>query len=316
MTAASASARANLRGMALMTLAMVGFAFEDAMIKAAAGRLPAGQVMLTIAVFSLPVFAVWARGVRFWPPGAARGPVLLRTLAEIVATCGILLALAGADLSTVTVIIQASPLFIVAAAALVLRETVGWRRWLAVAAGFAGVLVIVRPGAEGVEPGVLWAVMGAAGLCVRDLAARRIDPRLPTSTVAICGYSGVTLLSLVLLVLQGGPVVPDGPAWGAMATGAAVGILAYWAIIEATRAGDVSAITPFRYTRLLFGIGLGVVLFGEALDGATLLGAAMILGAGLYALYRERLRALEARQPVTANTARFNARVNAPEGRP
>ncbi len=301
MTPAAAS-KANLRGMALMSLAMAGFAFEDAMIKAAAGSLPAGQVMLTIILLSLPFFLWQAVGRTFWPPGVPRAPVLWRTGAEIVATCGILLALANAELSTVTVIIQASPLLIVAAAALILREAVGWRRWLAVGTGFAGVLVIIRPGPEGFESGALWAVMGVAGLCVRDLAARRIDPAIPTSTVAVTGYTGVLGLSLALLWIEGGPVAPAPLAWAAMAAGAVVGIIAYWAIIEATRAGDVSAITPFRYTRLLFGIGLGVLLFGEKVDAATLIGAAMILGAGLYALYRERLRALEARASVTANS--------------
>ncbi len=298
---AQTAAGSNLRGMALMTLAMAGFAFEDAMIKAAAGSLPVGQVMLTITLLSLPVFAWRARGLPFWPPGVPRGPVLLRTLAEVVATCGILLGLAASELSTVTVIIQASPLLIVAAAALVLGESVGWRRWAAVVTGFIGVLIIVRPGPEGLEPGALWAVLGAAGLCVRDLAARRIDRRIPTTTIALCGYAGVLALSLALLALQGGPVAADASAWAAMAAGAVIGIAAYWAIIEATRAGDVSAITPFRYTRLLFGIGLGVALFGERVDGATLLGAALILAAGLYALYRERLGALETRPSATAN---------------
>lgn len=286
---------ANLRGMVLMTAAMAGFAFEDAMIKLAAGSVPAGQVMLVITLFSLPVVLHWTRGRPFWPAGVPRAPVFWRTGAEIVSTCGILLALANAELSTVTVIIQASPLLIVAAAALILGESVGWRRWAAVATGFIGVLIIIRPGPEGLEPGALWAVIGVAGLCLRDLSARRIDPAIPTSTVAVCGYLGVLALSLALLWIEGGPVAAAAPAWAAMAAGAAVGVAAYWAIIEATRAGDVSAITPFRYTRLLFGIGLGVALFGETVDGATLLGAALILAAGLYALYRERLPALEAR---------------------
>jgi drug/metabolite transporter (DMT)-like permease len=291
----------NLRGMALMSCAMAGFAVEDAMIKLATVRLPAGQVMLTIALLSLPWFLWRARGAPFWPKGVARGPVLWRTAAEIVATCGILMALANASLSTVTVIIQASPLLIVAAAALVLGETVGWRRWAAVLTGFAGVLVILRPGAEGMEAGALWAVLGVVGLCVRDLAARRIDPAIPTTTIAVCGYAGVLGLSVVLCLLAGGLVRPQAADWGAMLAGAAVGVAAYWAIIEATRAGDVSAITPFRYTRLIFGIALGVALFGERVDAATLAGAALILGAGLYVLYRERVRALEARSAATAS---------------
>jgi drug/metabolite transporter (DMT)-like permease len=295
-------ASANLRGMALMTLAMGSFALEDAMIKTATGNLPAGQVMLTIAVLSLPVFWLWSRRQPFWPAGVPRGPVLWRTAFEMVATCGILLGLANAALSTVTVIVQASPLLIVAAAAIVLGEKVGWRRWAAVATGFAGVLVILRPGHDGVESGALWACMGAVALCARDMAARRVDPAMPTATVAVCGYAGVILLSVTLLVIEGGPVRPTPADWAALIVGTVIGIVGYWAIIEATRAGEVSAITPFRYTRLIFGIGLGVLLFGESVDRYTAAGAALILSAGLYALYRERLRALEARASVTATS--------------
>lgn len=285
----------NLRGILFMTAAMAGFAVEDALIKAASASVPAGQVILLIAVAGLVGFAVWARlaGHRLWQPSAFSVPVVGRTLAEMVGTYGIVTALSLAPLSTVTAIIQAAPIVVVAAAALLLREKVGWRRWTAVCTGFAGVLLILRPGSAGFDPNALWAVMGVAGLAARDICARRMDRSLPTPVVATWGYLGVLVLSVGMLVQDGGPVWPGMEAGLWIATAAAIGLVSYWAIIEATRAGDVSIIAPFRYSRLIFGVGLGVIIFGERLDAATLAGAALVIGSGLYTLYRERLRKVE-----------------------
>lgn len=291
---------ANLRGILLMSAAMAGFAVEDALIKAASVTVPAGQVIFLIALAGMTGFALWARatGARLWQPGAFAAPVVGRTLAEMVGTFGIVTALALAPLSTVTAIIQAAPIVVVAAAALLLREQVGWRRWSAVGTGFLGVLLILRPGAAGFDPDALWAVMGVAGLAARDICARRMDPALPTSVVGSWGYAGVLILSVAMTAGAGGPVWPALPAALCIAGAAAIGLVAYWAIIEATRAGDVSIIAPFRYSRLIFGVGLGVVAFGERLDGAMLAGALLVIGSGLYTLYRERLRKVEG--PATA----------------
>jgi drug/metabolite transporter (DMT)-like permease len=252
-------------------------------------------VILLIAVAGLVGFALWARlaGHSLWQRSAFSGPVVGRTLAEMVGTYGIVTALSLAPLSTVTAIIQAAPIVVVAAAALLLGEQVGWRRWTAVCTGFAGVLLILRPGSAGFDPNALWAVMGVAGLAARDICARRMDRSLPTPVVATWGYSGVLVLSVGMLVQDGGPVWPAMEAGLWIAAAAAIGLISYWAIIEATRAGDVSIIAPFRYSRLLFGVGLGLLMFGERIDSGTLAGAAMVIGSGLYTLYRERLRKVE-----------------------
>lgn len=294
----------NLRGILFMTAAMAGFAVEDALIKAASATVPAGQVILLIAVAGLAGFALWARvaGHRLWQPAAFSVPVVGRTLAEMVGTYGIVTALSLAPLSTVTAIIQAAPIVVVAAAALLLGEQVGWRRWTAIFAGFAGVLMILRPGSAAFDPNALWAVMGVLGLAARDIFARRMDPGLPTPVVASWGYLGVLVLSVGMLAQDGGPVLPGLQAGLWIAAAAAIGLISYWAIIEATRAGDVSIIAPFRYSRLIFGVGLGVLAFGERLDGATLAGAALVIGSGLYTLYRERLRKVEGRAPAAMET--------------
>jgi drug/metabolite transporter (DMT)-like permease len=291
----------NLRGILMMVLAMAGFAVEDAMIKAASVTVPVGQVSLIIAVVGFAVFGVWAirQGHGLFSRAAFSGPVIGRTLAEMVGSGGILMGLALAPLSLVSAILQASPIMVVAAAAIFLGEEVGWRRWTAILIGFCGVLLIIKPWSSAFDPNVLWAVVGVIGMSARDIFARRMDPGVPTPVVATLGYGGVIVLSIGMMAAAGGAVMPGPVAWVQIATATLIGLVAYWAIIEATRAGDVSVITPFRYTRLIFALGLGFMLFAERPDAQTLFGASLVIGSGLYTLYRERRRKVEGLKTAT-----------------
>jgi drug/metabolite transporter (DMT)-like permease len=290
---------ANLRGILCMVAAMAAFAVEDALIKAAAATVPPGQVILVIGLVGVAVFALAARRqpAAAWRGMLRSGPVWVRTLAEMAATWCMLLALVLVPLATVTAVVQAAPLMTVAGAALILGERVGWRRWAAIAVGFAGVLVILRPWGDGFALPVLWAVGAVTLMAARDLAARRMEPGVPTLLVAVLGNAVLVVLGAAM-TMAGGGLVALNPAQAALlAAAAAVGLVGYWAIIEATRAGDVSVIAPFRYSRLLFGVALGVLAFGEQIDPWMAAGAALVIGSGLYTLYRERLRRLEGRQP-------------------
>jgi drug/metabolite transporter (DMT)-like permease len=168
----------------------------------------------------------------------------------------------------------------------------------------------VQPGGSTFDPNVLWAVLGVIGMAGRDLAARRMDPRVPTPVVACWGYVAVIALGIGMLAQSGGAAWPPTPAGAALVAGAiAVGLTAYWALIEATRAGDVVVIVPFRYTRLVFALILGAMVFGERPTALMLFGAALVVASGLYTLYRERRRALEA-------PPRARPHGTAPEARP
>jgi drug/metabolite transporter (DMT)-like permease len=291
----------NLRGILMMVLAMAGFAVEDAMIKAASVTVPVGQVALIIAVVGFLVFGLWAirQGHAILSRTSLSGPVIGRTLAEMVGSGGILMGLALAPLSLVSAILQASPIMVVAAAAIFLGEEVGWRRWTAILIGFCGVLLIIKPWSSSFDPNVLWAVVGVIGMSARDIFARRMDPGVPTAVVATLGYGGVIVLAIGMMTAAGGAVMPGSVAWVQIVTATLIGLVAYWAIIEATRAGDVSVITPFRYTRLIFALGLGFMLFAERPDGQTLFGASLVIGSGLYTLYRERRRKVEGHKTAT-----------------
>jgi drug/metabolite transporter (DMT)-like permease len=280
----------NLRGMILMVAAMATFAVEDALIKAATVTLPPGQVLILLSCVGLPFLAIWSRiaGHDWFDARAFRPLPLLRMGCEMAGTLGFVMALSLIPISTATAILQLAPLMVVAGAALFLRQTVGWRRWLAVLVGFLGVMLILRPTADAFDPAALWALLGVLGMAGRDLATRAIGPGLPTPVMAMWGYASVILLGACMLAVTGGAQWPEPGPLAMVGTAGLIGCIAYWAIIEATRAGDVAAIMPLRYSRLVFGVLIGVIVFGERPDGLALIGMALVVGAGLYALARER----------------------------
>ncbi|MEM1302393.1 MAG: DMT family transporter, partial [Pseudomonadota bacterium] len=150
----------NLRGAALMSLAMALFALEDMMIKIMASDWPIGQIVLALGLGGTPIFMAMCKqkGLPLWQPDLAKPPVILRNVAELLGTFGFVTAIALIPLSTASAILQAAPLVVTLGAALFLGETVGWRRWTAILVGLFGVLLIIRPGFAAFDPLALWAV--------------------------------------------------------------------------------------------------------------------------------------------------------------
>ncbi len=280
----------NLRGIALMVAAMAGFALEDAFIKAAAVTMPPGQILMMLGLMGGTLFALAARaqGVAVINPAFFQRGVVLRNLAEMVGTFGMVMSIALLPLSIVSSILQAMPLVITMGAALFLGEAVGWRRWSAVAVGFFGVLLIVQPGGAEFDPNIFWPLLAVLGLGARDLAVRRVPKSVPHILLAVYGFGAVVPVGMVQLAVSGGAVWPDARLWGLLCAGVAFGVVAYYLLVSATRIGDVSVITPFRYSRLLFALIIGIAVFGERPDLATYAGSALIIGSGIYTFVRER----------------------------
>ncbi|WP_089898288.1 DMT family transporter [Loktanella fryxellensis] len=283
----------NLRGSILMVLAMAGFALEDMFVKQMAGALPTGQILIMVGLGGGLLF--WliclTRGEGLWHRDALQPMVLMRNACEMLGTVGYVTAVVLTPLSSASAILQATPLFVTLGAALVLGETVGWRRWLAISVGFCGVLLIIRPGLDAFEPASLFAVQGVIFLGLRDLATRRIPPGVSSMRLSTYGFLVIAPAGLVLMALAGDAlVVPGTTDLLRVVAAIVVGALGYFALISATRIGDMSHIAPFRYTRLVFALLIGVAVFGERPDAATLTGAAIIVGSGSYAAWRERQR--------------------------
>jgi drug/metabolite transporter (DMT)-like permease len=282
----------NLRGILLMTGSMALFAMEDMFLKFSAQTLPTGEILLLTCIPGFLFFAALARssGRRTLTAEALHPWVLARNLGEVVGTYGYITALAALPLATVSAVLQAMPLAVTLAAALFLGEAVGWRRWSAIATGFAGVLIVIRPGMAGFQPAGLWVLVTVAGLALRDLASRLIPADYATSQVSAWGVASVAVLGAGMTALQGMQALT--PWQASMLAGAFVfGTAGYWAITAATRKGDVSVVSPFRYSRLVFAIAIGALVFAERPDRMTLAGAALIITSGLYSFMRERIRA-------------------------
>jgi len=287
-------ARENLIGAGWMVGAMAAFAIEDAALKVVAGQVPLWQALVMFGLGGALVFALSARiAGRALISADAVGPAMrLRAAFEVIGRLFYTLAFVLTPLSSATVILQATPLIVVGAAALFMGERVGWRRWTAIGVGLVGVAIVVQPGADSFSALSILAVIGVIGFAGRDLASRAAPRSLGTASLGFFGALAVIVAGLLFALWdRSAPLWPDGRGWGALALAVGVGALAYTCLMHAMRTGDVSAVTPFRYTRLLFGIGLGVVVFGETLTPAMLLGSAVIVAAGVFIVLRGRRRA-------------------------
>ncbi|WP_116084168.1 DMT family transporter [Tropicimonas sp. IMCC34011] len=285
----------NIRGMLLMIAAMAGFAMEDMFIKAASAYLPTGQILVILGFCGMCVFgaAAKASGASVLSRHFLHPAVIVRNVAEAVAALSFISAITLSDLSVASAILQAVPLVVTLGAALLLGADVGWRRWTAITVGLAGVLMIVRPGAAGFEPVSLLAVVAVFALAARDIATRRVPPGVPSLVLSSYGFGAAMPAGLFLIALSGGVWEPmDGGDALRLAAALLFGTSGYYALVGASRIGDIAFIAPFRYARLLFALIVGAVVFGERPDAWTLLGAAIIIASGLYTLARERLKAV------------------------
>jgi drug/metabolite transporter (DMT)-like permease len=280
----------NLRAIVLMVASMAGFAVEDMFVKWAAADLPTGQILVMVGAFGTPVFAMMAarQGARVWSRDVWHPAVLGRNLAEVIGTLGFITSITLIPLAMASAILQAAPLAVTCGAALFLGEKVGWRRWSAIAAGFIGVMIVIRPGMDGFQPAALWGVLGVIGLSARDLFTRKIPTRISSPQLAAWAFAAFVPLGAVMAAFTGGAVWPTPTQYGYLLGVLTFGVLAYWALVAATRIGEISVVTPFRYSRLVFALIIGSLVFAEIPDRWTLIGSALIIASGLYTFARER----------------------------
>jgi drug/metabolite transporter (DMT)-like permease len=251
--------------------------------------MPVGQILFLFGLGGALVFGAVAKLNRHvWlSPVLLSRPVMLRNVAEAFATASVVTALALIPLSVLSAILQANPLLVTLGAALFLNERVGWRRWLAIGIGLVGVLIIIRPGTAEFDPALLIAVVAVIGLSLRDLATRPVPREVPTSLLASYSFATVALTGIAIMAVTGTLGLPRLELWAVTAAAVATGLVAYFAITAAMRIGDISAVTPFRYTRLVFALVIAVVVFDENPDAATLIGAGIVIATGLYTFWRE-----------------------------
>nr|WP_265332513.1 DMT family transporter [Stagnihabitans tardus] len=275
-----------MRGALWMMASMAGFAIEDAFLKKAAGAVPLGEILLIEGLCGMAFFALLAlrRGEAPLPRGVLTRTMAVRSGFEIVGRLFYALAIALTPLSSTSAILQATPLIVVPAAAVLFGERVGVFRWTLIGVGFLAVLLIIRPGGETFTPLSLLAVAGMLGFAGRDLATRAAPLALSNVQLGTAGF-GVLALAGVVLSFWTGIKAIETP--GLLAGAIVFGVSGYAALTIAMRSGEVSAVTPFRYSRLVFALILSVAVFGEHPDAMTLAGSAIIVACGVALLTRK-----------------------------
>ena len=285
----AAPQRSNVLGAVWMIAAMAAFAVEDAFVKYASASLPLAQILTFFGLGGAYIFAIlaWCNKEPLYTADVLSPPMRLRVGFEIIGRLFYILAITFTPLSSATVILQATPLVVVAAAALLFGETVGWRRWSAILLGLFGVLIILQPGADSFSALSLLAVIGMLGFAGRDLASRAAPASLSTTQLGLYGFLPIIFVGLCFALWEQAPfLMPDARTALALLAAILSGTAAYGCLMKAMRMGDVSAVTPFRYTRLIFGVTLGIVAFGETLTAPMLLGSGLIVLSGLFILAR------------------------------
>lgn len=295
----AANQAANRRGILIMTVAMACFVVNDSLVKHVSESLPAMQLIFIRGLFATALLLAVASAMGLLRRGSpTQEPqwrqlfhrrVLMRAVLDALATITYLLSLFHLPLGNATAINMATPLFITLFAVLTLGERVGPARWLAIAAGFAGVMLVVQPSAAGFNAWALLALGGNLFHTGRDLVTRVIPRHISSLLITLSTAITVTLLTGLLSIVEGWQGITVRQL---LLLGAASVFLssAYYLLILGMREGEISVIAPFRYTALLFALMLGWLVWAEVPNALAWSGIALLVGAGLYMLRGERPR--------------------------
>ena len=272
-----------------MIIAMGCLTLTDLLIKVASQTLPIGQVMISYGVGSLIVF--WAllrikgESIRLAP--LTNPTVIFRNIGDLIALNGMFLALVYVPLSTIGAVIQTVPILVTAAAALFLGERVGMRRASAIFVGFLGALLIIQPGAASFDITAILVLIAAIGMALRDIATKLVRENLSTLLLTFYSCFLFIISGGVLLIIDGGASVPVVRNSVTIAAMIVTGSLGFFFMTEAVRLGEMSVVSPFRYTRLLFSMAAGILILGEQVNASMIIGSALTILSGLYIWRRE-----------------------------
>ena len=290
------------RGILLLLAAILCFSVSDVLAKILGADLPVLEIgFIRYCTCLVAVLLVgWRHGrVRL----RVRHPVIqiIRGATLAVSALMFILALRFMPLADAAAVGFVTPLLITALSVPMLGEIVGIRRWSAVAVGFVGVLVVIRPGLGAFQWAALLVVGSSFSWAVASILTRRIAGREDAAaTMLWAALVGLAALTIAV------PFVYITPTWQQLGLNVALGLLVtvgqYWMLV-AYRHASVSLLAPFNYVQLIWSTASGYLVFDTLPDRMTMLGAAIITASGLYTVHRERVRAREARQARTMEPA-------------
>ena len=273
-----------------MMMSMACFAVEDTFIKLLSARLPATQILFSIGFGGALITLVLAivLNVNLADKILLNKHVISRAIADLFGALSFTSAMVLIPMSLLASILQATPLFVTLGAAILLGEKVGWRRWSAIFIGFLGVIIILQPGYGSFQLASLLGLAAVLCLALRDVVTRDMATEIPTLTVTFYACLAMGSAGFIAYPFFGPPIMPTTYEAIILVCAAIIGLTGYFLLVLATRKGDVSVIAPFRYSRLLFSLGLASLILGEKLTLPILLGGLLVVSSGIYTFGREK----------------------------
>ena len=281
----------NAKGIVMMLFSMASFALGDTFVKTSGSFLSPAQIMFFLISGGLILFALIAvaKGENLKEPRAFAPVLLLRYCTEMIGLLGMIMALTSVPLSIVGAVTQASPILVAVGAVIFLRETVSWRRWSSIAIGFCGVVLVIQPWGESLDYAVLWAVLALVGFSVRDLVTRLTPPDIASASLATFTMVAALPFTATWVLFTGEKFFPAEINWIIVGCMVILGSVGYLLLITSLRLGELSAIMPFRYSRIVFLLIFGVLFFGESPSLSMLVGSALVIVSGIYLMWREHV---------------------------
>lgn len=284
-------------GIAWMIVATLIFISMDTLSKALTADYPLPQIAWARFAFH-SLFAGLLLAPRL--PALLRsrrpGVQILRSTLLTVVTLLMFISLSQLPLMLVTAITTLTPVLVTALSVPILKEKVGWRRWLGVLLGLTGALIVVGPAMTTFSLIVLIPLFSAfvnANYMITTRLLRESDP--PTTTLLYTGIVGTLVGSLALPFFW---QAPDARGWGLLALLGALGAASHYCLILAYRAAPASVVAPFTYGTIVWAPFLGFIVFAELPSASTIVGSLLIVGSGLYIFYREQVRSSVTATPV------------------
>jgi drug/metabolite transporter (DMT)-like permease len=279
--------QSTFRGIALTLVSAILFSTTNAAAKWLMGDIPTGELLWVRSIVAFSLVSLFIRRgdwIALWS-GRQLHLHLLRLVTSAIEVVCFYWAISRTPLADMTAIYLASPIYVTAMAAIFLHEPVGWRRWSAVVVGFAGVLVAVRPSGETVSVPMLVAVGGSILYATSLVVTRRLRAT-PSAMLVATQMAGLFVLSSATSAL--GWVMPSVGQLSLMGAIGLVSMIAFWCVNEGLRLARASAVAPFNYTSIVWAMSLGFFVFGDIPPVTTMVGAAIIVTAGLFIMLRER----------------------------
>ena len=288
---AAGPARGVGRGVALSFLAYASYALSDASVKLLHGTLPPFELVFFGAVLGLPAIPLVRQPGEQWRDLLRchdRRMWSLRALAAVIGSLCSVIAFTALPMAEAFALIFLLPAFVTILSVLFLKEPVGWRRWSAVAAGFIGVLIVLRPGFRALGTGHLAAIASGFAGAVTIIVLRALGPTEKRISLYGAGLLGPLAASFVLMLPHF--VMPAARQWLFVLSYGLLAAAGNVLLMLASALAPASLVAPPQYSQMLWAIALGTVVFGDRLDAPMILGAAVIIGAGLFTFAREKAR--------------------------